>query len=128
MTEGTRSARILIIDDEEVYCTQLGAILERQGHEVRSARSGREGIEIGRRFRPEILLVDWALADERNGMEIAEILRTNDPALKVIPITGYSAEDILRSTRIPVTHILEKPFGIQQVLEAIRLAISGDED
>jgi len=122
-----RRFRILVIDDEDVYCKQLAAILGREGYEVRTARAAAEGIALGTRYRPDLLIVDWAFPDGRNGLEVGEALRTVRPGLRVLAITGHSAEDLATVARGSVAEILEKPFGIDDLVAAIDRALASPE-
>jgi len=124
MTAGKRSGRILIVDDEEIYCSQLSVLLEGAGHKVRTARTGREALALGRRFHPGLLLVDWALGGGWNGIEVGRALMRELPSLKIVPITGHAAGDVERAADVQVASILEKPFGIEEVLAAVRDALA----
>ena len=50
--------RILVVDDEKRYRAYLGSMLDARGYEVAVAGTGREAIDTGIRFRPDLLLTD----------------------------------------------------------------------
>jgi DNA-binding NtrC family response regulator len=56
-------ATILAVDDEPDITGMVAAYFERGGHQVLRAHSGREGIEMARRHRPEVVLLDLRLPD-----------------------------------------------------------------
>jgi CheY-like chemotaxis protein len=116
--------RILIIDDEETYRTQLSLILETRGHEVQTAATGREGISVGTDCPPDLLIADWRLKDDMTGIDVAEALRQSNPRLQVIMITGYSAEDLREETDLGHLRVLEKPFSLNDLLTAVQDALS----
>lgn len=116
--------KLLIVDDEETYRAQLSLILTAEGHEVWTARDGREGIEVGLSCRPEVLIADWRLTNGTSGLHVAEALHETDPGLRVIMMTGYSADDLQIHLKSAAFHILEKPFGVEDMLKAVERALS----
>lgn len=112
-------ARILVIDDEAIYCDLLSVILKRRGHDIRTASHGAEGITIAEQFNPHLMLVDWALAGEYNGVDVARRLLEKEPSLRIILITGHSATEVDPNDRHCFCGILEKPFGIAEVVDIV---------
>jgi len=117
-------ARILVVDDERSYRRYLTRHLAREGHEVRSASSGGEALEIGAERPPDLLILDWMLDDSCN-LEVAEALRGVDPELKVILITGFRSERARRDAPDgTIFRIIEKPFDLGDLSSAVRDALS----
>ena len=73
--------RVLIVDDEETYRTQLSLIVTSKGHEVQSTVDGQEAISIGSVFLPDLLVTDWRLKHDMTGLQVAEALRKAKPRL-----------------------------------------------
>lgn len=121
-------ARILIVDDEEPYRRTLTAICRRAGHEICSASTGPEAIALSGDFAPELLIVDWGLTGEFDGLEVARRLQAIDPALPVVLITGYSAQDLREIEKPRLFAILEKPFGLEEVKTAVSGALAAGDD
>lgn len=66
--------KILIIDDEAEICELTSSVLRRTGrYEVQSSTSPRQGIELARSFKPDLILLDM-LMSEMDGTETAKIL------------------------------------------------------
>ena len=116
-------SKILIVDDERVYCDQLALILSHEQHQVRTAPSVEKGILLGRDFRPDILVVDWRLADGRNGIEVTRALAPLIPDLPTILITGCLLDEIPQEVRGSVFRVLEKPFSLDDVVATVHDAI-----
>ncbi|MCP4590205.1 MAG: response regulator [bacterium] len=117
--------KVLIVDDEDVYCDYLSQILIRDGHQVQTASEAREGIQLGRDFKPDLLITDWLLGDDLTGLLIARTLRRVNPQLRTIVITGHLSADLERT--LPpdeVLSILRKPFGIADFLNAVEDALN----
>ncbi len=77
-------ARVLIVDDD----VELSQILElavcRRGHDVRVATSRFEAYSVGVEFRPDVLVVDWYITVNFDGLELAQVLRAGLPQLQVM--------------------------------------------
>jgi DNA-binding NtrC family response regulator len=117
--------KVLVVDDEEVYRRQLQVALLPDGHEVRTAASGREAIDVGARFRPDVLVADWMLKDHLHGLHVARVLRTVTPHCQAILITGFASNHLrAEASRTPVCRFIEKPFDLQQIRSAVRQAAS----
>jgi len=109
-------ARVLIVDDEEIYREQLQMNLALDGHETRTASSGREAIDVGSRFRPEVLIVDWMLRNHIHGLHVSAVLHAILPEIETILITGFSSRDLQREARQnAVFGFVEKPFELDRI-------------
>jgi len=117
--------RVLIADDEERYRDYLRASLAEQGHEVSTVDTGRVAIDHGVRFRPHVLVTDWMLNNHIHGLRVSNVLRAVDPSLQTIVITGFPSTDLQRDARHSgVFRFLEKPFELDEMVEAVRTAAS----
>ncbi len=80
-------------------------------------------MELMHEFVPDILIVDWMLRDEMDGVQVAQNVRSLNPNLKTIFITGYRTSRLENQIReVPFAQFLSKPFSLDDFLEAIRLA------
>ncbi len=80
------AARVMIVEDEAITAMATGAMLKRLGHTVMAAvASGEAAVEVFRRERPDIVLMDIRLNGDLDGIETARILRreTNVPVVFV---------------------------------------------
>lgn len=112
--------KILVVDDEETCLFFLSSCLEEEGYEVRGASDGHEAISTTADFRPDILITDWMLKDGKDGVEVAEELLGSYPEMKVIFITGMSAEAIKSPIKsLTYCAVLEKPIEIEHILRVI---------
>jgi two-component system, OmpR family, response regulator len=116
-------ARILVVDDEPVCTYFLSCALGDEGHEVRTSLRGDEAIAIGREFRPDILISDWMLKDQYDGLDVGRALTEDNPDLKVIFITGL-AEETLRdkANGFSFLKILEKPVDLDEMITLVKVA------
>lgn len=118
-------SRVLVVDDEPRYRDHISRALVRDGHDVRTAATGREAIALGSEFRPQLLIADWMLKDHLHGLHVSEALRAVVPALGTILITGFPSSDLREDARsLQVTEFLEKPFEMARLRDAVRAVTS----
>lgn len=84
--------RVLIADDHGLFRDGLRSLLEARGVDVvGEARNGREAIDLVRKLRPDVVLMDLAMP-EFNGLDATRLLTAEFPEVKVIVVTA-SEED-----------------------------------
>ena len=84
-------ATILLVEDELVARTSMAARLTRLGYRVLEAENGRVGLDVARRERPDLLIVDWMMP-EMDGPTFCEAVR-RDPLLKSSQLLLMTAHD-----------------------------------
>jgi len=70
------SQKVLVVDDEEPILELLKYNLEKQGYDVRVASNGLEAVETGKKFRPDLVLLD-IMMPTMDGVETCRQLRSN---------------------------------------------------
>jgi CheY-like chemotaxis protein len=113
-------AKILVVEDEPDALQLLRYSLEELGHEVLGAKNAQVALAIGRSFQPDVLITDYYLQGQLNGLDVIEQLRSQNPKLRVILVTGVIknalTEEIRRLHDVPV---LSKPFDWKRLKELI---------
>jgi CheY-like chemotaxis protein len=110
-------AKVLIVDDTRVVRDVLGRFIEREGHEVLLAESGRQGIERFQSTRPDLVLTDVEMPDI-NGLVVLDAIRNLDAEVPVIVISAtYQGRDFPRTKN---TIFVSKADGLNRMMEAIR--------
>ncbi len=82
---------LLVIDDQEETLISSKLLLEREGHRVLTASSGREGLSIFRSVPIDVLIVDYFMP-EMTGEQVIRAVRALDEDVQMILQTGYSGE------------------------------------
>ncbi|MEW4567333.1 hybrid sensor histidine kinase/response regulator [Tautonia sp. JC769] len=120
--------RLLLVDDNRPMVEALRLLLQREGHDVRIARTGREAIEAVAAERPDVILVDLELPDT-DGLELAQAIRSTDHSTTppIIALTGSGRPvdlDALQAAGIRV--LIQKPVRIEELRETLaRIAREG---
>lgn len=114
---------VLIVDDERSIRDSLRKVLEYEGHTVREAVSGKEGLEAAGEQDVEAVLLDIKMPGI-DGMEVLKRLMEIDPNLPVIMISGHGTiATAVEATRIGAFDFLEKPLDRDRVLLTVRNAV-----
>lgn len=122
-------AKILVIDDEVEICLILNKFLSKNGFEVSTAHTGKDGLQKIKSENYDLILSDFRLPDF-NGLDLLKEIKSLKPHSKVIMITGYSdirmAVEVIKYGAIDY---VTKPLYPQEMLSLINesLATSTEE-
>ncbi len=122
----SRTATLLVIDDEEGVRAMMSLVLESLGHRVLVAASGREGCALYERHRAQIDLVVLDLTmPEMNGEQTLRKLQAIERDVRVLVMTGYAEDDVReRFQREDLAGFLAKPFIRSELVCAIHAALA----
>lgn len=81
--------KIVIVDDNTDYLFTMKTFLSRNGFEVETASDGQAGIDLIKKGRPDLVLLDVMMETIFSGFEVCRQIR-NDPELKKMPIIGIT--------------------------------------
>jgi CheY-like chemotaxis protein len=116
------SKTILVVEDEQLNLKLVTLMLTREGYGVTGASSAEEGLELLRRQRPDIILMDIRLGG-MDGLEATRRIKA-DPAVASIPVVAVSAyamkDDVARALQAGCSAYISKPFTIRELVETIR--------
>jgi CheY-like chemotaxis protein len=123
MPGGTET--ILLVEDDHAVRLVTRRVLESRGYRVCEASCAREALEVWARESGEIalLLSDIVMPEGLTGRDLADQLRIRKPGLRVILMSGYSAEvmgkgtEFMRRTR---SGFLQKPCATSTLLQSVR--------
>jgi DNA-binding NtrC family response regulator len=104
------SARILVVDDDEIILTSLSEFLRLEGHAVETAKSFREAAARLAASPFHIVIADVSMP-EADGFELLKMVRNRYPDTAVIMVTGYGTiEDAVRAIKQGAADYLTKPI------------------
>ncbi len=121
----TKSARILVIDDEAEITEIVETFLKDAGYQVMIENSSVMGIERAKNFKPDLILLD-IMMPFMDGYEVCDELKKNKETenIPVIFLTGKDAKsDEGRSFRVGGDMYIKKPFSCDRLLEIVRIVL-----
>jgi len=111
---------ILVVDDEGSFGKLVGRVLSREGMNVTTTTRGEEAIELLAQCDPRLVIVDYMLKEERDGLDVIEVMRRTCPGLPALLISGFPSDDVeLRVASMGSTYYLEKPFESDELLNLV---------
>jgi DNA-binding NarL/FixJ family response regulator len=121
--------RVLIADDQEIVRSGIRMILEAHDIDVvAEAGDGRQAVELARRLRPDVCLVDIRMP-ALDGLEVTRMLAGPgvDDAMPVVVVTTFDLDDYVNTAiRNGASGFLLKDAGPALLVEAVRAAAAGD--
>ena len=111
---------ILVVDDSEDNLYLMQFVLEAQGYQVKTANSGKQGLNWAKQYHPDLILLDLMMP-QMNGYEVIERLR-NDQTTFAIPVFLVTANKYFSWTEaktIRANGVIHKPVDIDRLLSQI---------
>lgn len=118
---------ILLVEDEANVRSMTMLVLEKYGYRVLDAASGEEALQVWKRHsqRIDLLLTDMVMRDLA-GHDLAKLLQTEKPSLKVIYTSGYSADMAGKAFDLnEMDSFVQKPCRPRELAVAVRAALDG---
>ncbi|TCK27945.1 response regulator receiver protein [Ancylobacter aquaticus] len=113
---------VLIVEDNELNMKLFNDLLEAHGYITVGTRNGIEAMDLTRKHRPDLILMDIQLP-EVSGLDVTRALKA-DPELKAIPVIAVTAfamkgdEERIREGGCEA--YLSKPISVAKFLETVR--------
>ena len=120
--------KIMIIDDDIDLVEAMRITLETDNYDVIDAQEGQKGLEMLKKEKPDLLILDVMMGTLDEGFHIAYQIR-NDEEIKDIPIlmvtavgaqTGFEFDMQRDEDFLPVNEFIEKPVNPQVLLDTVK--------
>jgi hypothetical protein len=113
---------ILVVDDEESVCQLVQQTLEGEGYTILKAHSGSAALTLARQYQGKIdLILTDVVMPHMSGREMAEQLKTLQPQMKVIFMSGYTSDIMVRhGVETAEIEFLPKPFSPSKLAAKVR--------
>ena len=112
--------KILIVEDDVVFCKLLTRYLTKNNFEVMDAQNGKDALELINLNNFELAILDYRLPDI-TGIEILEKVKSKTPQAKVILITRYGDQDVaVKAIDSGADAFISKPINPDELLEVIQ--------
>ncbi len=113
-------AKILMIDEEQGIRNLLDTLLSRKGYDVVLADNGRKGLELFRRERPDVVVLDLKMPG-MGGLTVLQQIHSLEPGKPVIILTGAGTAEAEQQVRaLGVTEYVEKEFSLHLLGDSLK--------
>jgi len=117
--------KVLIVDDQNGIRVLLTEVFGSDGYKTYQASNGRLALEIVRRDRPDVVLLDMKIPG-MDGLEILKQIKKIDAGVKVIMMTAYGELDMIKeATECGALMHFTKPFDIDELRSAVSSVLRG---
>ena len=119
--------RVLIVDDERRICALLTKLLEQEGLQVETAFDGAKAIEMAKKRKFSLVLMDLRMFHVGGEEAISAIEALNSKA-KFLIVTGYVLSPALeKKIKAGVYEYMAKPFDNQLLIHKVKQMLSGSK-
>jgi len=121
-----RRGTILLVEDSDVVRDVIASLLESGGFTVLKASGGEEALALSRRGDAPIdLLLTDIVMPEMSGVELADRLERERPGVRILFMTGYAEDTVLREGVLGRNReYIGKPFTQKEIVKKVREALS----
>ena len=111
--------RLLLVDDDETFCSVLKSALERRSYEVIVANNVTDGIFQAEKNIPEYAVIDLRIGHE-SGLELVKKLISLDDNTQIVMLTGFaSIATAVEASKLGAVHYLTKPANADEIVSAL---------
>ncbi len=115
----TAKRTILVVDDESAVRKLVKTYLEREGFTVLEAADGSAAVNLSRREKPDLVILDLMLP-EIDGLEVCRILRSESDAFVLMLTAKADESDKLTGLGLGADDYLTKPFSPRELVARVR--------
>lgn len=119
------TARILVVDDDTALAEMIGIVLQTEGFHVDFCADGAAAVELWRKLRPDLVLLDLMLPGV-DGIEICTQIRA-EAGVPIIMLTARGdTQDVVRGLESGADDYIVKPFNPKELVARIRTRLRSD--
>lgn len=117
------TARVLLIDDDEMLLNMASHALEEEGYEVLTAQSSQDGLRKVFQERPHLVILDIVLPEEVDGFEICRRIREMTDVPIIMLTSRDDEEDVVRGLELGADDYVIKPFKPRELRARVKAAL-----
>lgn len=113
------SAQLLLVDDDETYCSVLKPALEKRNFRVSVAHNINAGLLLAEQTDPEFAVIDLRIGYD-SGLEMVKKLISLDSNTRIVILTGFaSIATAVEAIKLGAIHYLTKPANADEIVNAL---------
>ncbi len=111
--------RLLLVDDDETFCSVLKSALEKRSYDVIVANNVKDGIYQAEKNIPEYAVIDLRIGHD-SGLELVKKLISLDDNTQIVMLTGFaSIATAVEAIKLGAVHYLTKPANADEIVSAL---------
>lgn len=110
---------LLLVDDDETFCSVLKPALEKRNFQVTIANDVKQGIVLAEQTEPEYAVIDLRIGFD-SGLEMVKKLISLDDNTRIVMLTGFaSIATAVEAIKLGAIHYLTKPANADEIVNAL---------
>ena len=115
----TDKPNLLLVDDDETFCSVLRPALEKRDFQVSVANDVKTGISLAEQTEPEYAVIDLRIGHD-SGLEMVKKLISLDDNTQIVMLTGFaSIATAVEAIKLGAIHYLTKPANADEIVNAL---------
>ena len=115
----TDKPNLLLVDDDETFCSVLKPALEKRDFQVSVANDVKTGISLAEQTEPEYAVIDLRIGHD-SGLEMVKKLISLDDNTQIVMLTGFaSIATAVEAIKLGAIHYLTKPANADEIVNAL---------
>lgn len=114
--------KILVVEDDPKTSHLISAYLQKDGYRVATAFDGKEGLDLARRIRPDLVILDLMLP-EIDGLQVCRVLRAESKVPIIMLTARTSEDDKLLGLDLGADDYVTKPFSPRELVARARAVL-----
>ncbi len=115
----TDKPKLLLVDDDETFCSVLKPALEKRNFQVTVANDVNQGIVLAEQTEPEYAIIDLRIGYD-SGLELVKKLTSLDENTQIVMLTGFSSiATAVEAIKLGAIHYLTKPANADEIVNAL---------
>jgi CheY-like chemotaxis protein len=115
MVKRTTKCRVMIVEDDDVSCRAMRALLTRWGHDVEACVTTTDALRLVAERLPQCVILDLMLPD-MNGIEVLRMIRRRELPVRVAVVTAAFDPQLMREVRsLKPDAVLKKPVDLTEL-------------
>lgn len=111
--------RILIVDDDELFCQVLASALENRGFETKQAHDFENSQNLIQQWHADYAVVDLRIG-QYSGLKVCQMLLQRQADIRIVILTGFaSIATAVEAIKLGVIQYLTKPTDVETILKAL---------
>jgi DNA-binding NtrC family response regulator len=117
-----KNPRLLLVDDEVLFTTNLSKLLTRRGYDVTAVNNGEQALQIVQEHEFDVVILDQQMPG-MDGIAVLRNLKSTVPDLEVIMLTGHGSVEMgITGLQLGAYDFIRKPIALNDLEEKIASA------